>query len=62
MTELKPTRNEYSNYGLGTALAAVAVWLVGPGAFDVFVVPPEVGVFAGSIFVWAAWKLGLGND
>ena len=60
MMDLKPSRNEYSNYGLGTALAAVAVWAV--GAFSEVEIPAEVGVFVGSIFVWAAWKLGLGND
>ncbi len=60
MSELKPTRNEYTNYGLGTALAAVAVWAV--GAFSEVESPGEIGVFVGSIFVWVAWKLGLGND
>ena len=60
MQDLKPTRNEYSNYGLGTAIAVVAVWAV--DAFSEVEIPAEVAVFVGSIFVWAAWKFGLGND
>ena len=62
MQELKPSRNEYSNYGLGTAFAAILVFVIGPDAANVVDVPGEIGVFVGSFFVWAAWKLGLGND
>ena len=56
-----PTKQEYTNYGIGTAAGIVFTWVFGlvPNVPDV---PGEVGVALGSLFVWLAWKLRLGED
>ena len=62
MQELKPTRNEYTNYTVGTAFAALLVWVLGPDVVDLVDIPGEIAVLVGTLSIWAAWKLGLGND
>ncbi len=54
-----PSRDEYTNYGIGTASALIFVSLL--GEFGIWDVPAETAVAFGGFFTWLAWRLKLGN-
>ncbi len=60
MQDLKPTRNELTNYALGGAFTVVAVALLAES--NVWEVPATAAAGFTTLFTWVAWKLGLGND
>ncbi len=57
-----PSKQEYTNYTIGTAVAALLVWGLGPDAGGIVDVPGEIAVIFGSVLTFIAWKLNLGNN
>lgn len=51
-------KQQVTNYGLGLAAGVIVTWALG----FLVSIPGEVGSAIGTICVWAAWKLNLGND